>query len=641
MYGYLEFKIDSEQGLTATVPAWLTMTDVVSAEEFSVRKKKCLPLVQELCKGVPDFLTRVEKDLTSILALGEKLPVEFAVHMCVAHHRLPPTQRAQRIDTITRMVEAYFSDGDLKYLPQTMGPALTELKQMALLVPDAMLEDEIRSECFEFANRLSLFKTPPKAYDMNAFPGQMLAQLKGVAIPKQTEVLNELVKFVLSRQPVHRTDWQKKILTLLEQKKGGSLSATYIQLSMWPKAIPLLAIHRYDFYEGAIDHLLTVGTADWTLIVGDFAQAMQANIKAQADVVVWASVTAVLEDVSMGPYTASSMEAVQKRIQASLGIRNGFTLERIHKARALVAVDEHKLSEQDALELRTVQAMSVDQLVRWIEGPIAEARSTRKPIDRQAIARSEQERQKKNLKSKPVTTQTPLLETPVTEESVGDTTYHTLSANAGIWQHEIDRMIGLSKSIKEAQEVAGESITKCSSMREDLIRLTHKPEAFDVEDARDLLLNAEQAVLALRKDLGKAKAVTRVHDRFAGKLSEAIDKEPKVLGKPHGGRIECPLSFDDWNYVADNFHGRWLPNIKTYVVDSKHMPLDNDQAAALYVTASSLSGYAFDVSVHLWRRRGGCTGLAGIRHALYAPMNAKEWFDTYETFCVLHIPLKS
>ena len=73
-------------------------------------------------------------------------------------------------------------------------------------------------------------------------------------------------------------------------------------------------------------------------------------------------------------------------------------------------------------------------------------------------------------------------------------------------------------------------------------------------------------------------------------------------------------------------------------VDGTPMPLDSSRALALYVTGSSQSGYAFDVSVHLWRRRAGRTSPPSSEAGEYPLMNTTDWFDTLVPCCVLHVP---
>jgi hypothetical protein len=118
----------------------------------------------------------------------------------------------------------------------------------------------------------------------------------------------------------------------------------------------------------------------------------------------------------------------------------------------------------------------------------------------------------------------------------------------------------------------------------------------------------------------------------------ALRVEPLELGKRQGGQIGYKAGVEDWAYVSGHFHNRWLPQVKSVLVNGKSVQLRADQAVALYVTGSSQSGYAFDVSVHLWQRREARQSQPGNTGGLFPPMNQDDWFDTYVTCCVLHVP---
>ena len=77
----------------------------------------------------------------------------------------------------------------------------------------------------------------------------------------------------------------------------------------------------------------------------------------------------------------------------------------------------------------------------------------------------------------------------------------------------------------------------------------------------------------------------------------------------------------------------------TLAMGNGTLALGTDQALALYVTGSSQSGYAFDISVHLWARRTGKSSQPSREQGAYPRMNTDDWFDTYQPCCVLHVPL--
>ena len=132
-------------------------------------------------------------------------------------------------------------------------------------------------------------------------------------------------------------------------------------------------------------------------------------------------------------------------------------------------------------------------------------------------------------------------------------------------------------------------------------------------------------------------------DHWEGVLAPvvaALRAESLELGKRRGGQIGYKTRPEDWTFVCDNFHNRWLPHVKDILVNGAPTLLAPNQAVALYVTGSSLSGYAFDVSVHLWQRYRTSQSKPSTESGPLPPMNTAEWFDTRTTCCVLHIPAK-
>ena len=118
----------------------------------------------------------------------------------------------------------------------------------------------------------------------------------------------------------------------------------------------------------------------------------------------------------------------------------------------------------------------------------------------------------------------------------------------------------------------------------------------------------------------------------------ALRAESLALGKRHGGVINCPMAADDWPWVVQTYHHRWLPRARSIVIDGESVPLPPDQALALYVTGSSQSQYLFDISVHLWQRRPGRTTPPSWDARGRRLMNTDDWFDTYIPCAVLHVP---
>jgi hypothetical protein len=130
----------------------------------------------------------------------------------------------------------------------------------------------------------------------------------------------------------------------------------------------------------------------------------------------------------------------------------------------------------------------------------------------------------------------------------------------------------------------------------------------------------------------------QLRQHFDRQLSVALYNEPMVEGKRHGGVIQCRLKRSDWPWVAEQYHRRWLPWNQRITVDGVPRVLQPDQALGLYVTGKSLSGYEFDVSVHLWLRRAGRESAPGTSVLPPSPMNTEDWIDTLTPCAVLHVP---
>ena len=129
--------------------------------------------------------------------------------------------------------------------------------------------------------------------------------------------------------------------------------------------------------------------------------------------------------------------------------------------------------------------------------------------------------------------------------------------------------------------------------------------------------------------------------RFGECLVLQLRQETLAMGKHHGGVIGCPMALDQWGAVRDRFHRRYCSPVQVLTMDGERVLLRSDQALALHVTAGSQSGYAFDVSVHLWQRldesKDDPFDTSSVE--LFPPMNTQGWFDTFITCAVLHVPL--
>lgn len=289
-----------------------------------------------------------------------------------------------------------------------------------------------------------------------------------------------------------------------------------------------------------------------------------------------------------------------------------------------------------------VHAWSLGRLLGWIEGPMAERQLDRRAIERK---RREQRRAGPATPRKPAAANRPAPSTaraaaPTDEE---DRAFDAeteaiiddgLRATADFLLADVNDLLALAAGLglPAAQRSA------CQHSREALARLTEADHRIDDATARDAIRGAEQAIAALRRQIKTTQADDRQRIQFDRALGTALDQEPIVLGKRHGGVIACALPMTSWGWVNDAYHGRWLFGVRQMVLDGQRVPLLPDQALALYVTGSSRSDFAFDVSVHLWQRRPGRQSPPSSAGDAQGKMNTVDWYDTYIPCAVLHVP---
>jgi hypothetical protein len=343
-----------------------------------------------------------------------------------------------------------------------------------------------------------------------------------------------------------------------------------------------------------------------------------------------AVIAALDAGVPMGKDTKSSQEALANFREDKARFIRYMAL--LRKKQALPNQQPKPTDEasQEKKDLDPTWSWSVERLARWIEGPVIEVKQN-KSINRADILMREKAARAQVPKTKSAKKEEVHV---VTNDEVGAVIQEALSATARFFLDEINDLLPLANSLKASAELG----STCEKMKGGLEALATKLGVFNEDNARAELTQAEAAIEALRKGLKTAKISASVQQNFAVQLSAALKTEPMSLGKRHGGAIACQVSLDDWSYVANTFHNCWVPHITSVAVGDQTMQLDDDQAVALYVTGSSLSGYAFDVSVHLWRRRSKRKNLPSDESSLFPAMNETAWFDTYVPCCVLHVP---
>lgn len=355
-----------------------------------------------------------------------------------------------------------------------------------------------------------------------------------------------------------------------------------------------------------------------------------------------ASINAVSAGINLGRYTNSSRQAVADYERYWLAPRTQVNeaAQRLARRAALPASALDAGSAEGLIDKASLQSWSVDQLVAWIDGPLSSPTSNTDP--KQIIERARQTRRR----AAAISPSQPSPTAPITDDTDDDLdpqaaeqlVRDALANTANFFLGEIEDLWSMAEQTAFSNEVNVRVKKTCDELREPLNVIKKNPKLLTETETRQELHEAEIRIQALRQDINNASRQIALDRHFIQALGTALKNEALVLGKKTGGTIACPVAYDQWQAISDSFHQRWLPNARRILVNNVTIELQPDQALALYVTGSSQSGYAFDVSVHLWRRRPDCQSLPSEKTGAYPPINTADWFDTYQTCCVLHVP---
>ncbi|MBU1361261.1 MAG: hypothetical protein KKC85_11265 [Gammaproteobacteria bacterium] len=160
----------------------------------------------------------------------------------------------------------------------------------------------------------------------------------------------------------------------------------------------------------------------------------------------------------------------------------------------------------------------------------------------------------------------------------------------------------------------------------------------DRDISRQRFADADALLTRLRGVIKEQKADEDFKRRFAQALADCMASAPLAYGRHFGGEIDCPARPDAWPWVYETYHDLWLPEVKEILLENHPVSLEDDQALALYVTGSSNSGYAFCISVHLWRRRAGSSAPPVPTDSTSRRMDTEHWIDTRIPCSVFHVP---
>ncbi|MES2841493.1 MAG: hypothetical protein V4794_14535 [Pseudomonadota bacterium] len=643
MYGWLRYT--PEEGLVVSLPAYGAPADLgIDPKLIPGRKALLQDFIQkELAADPPDVRERISLALGKIIATlnvdaGENL--EFQLYMGMAHERLPTEQRLAREELIDGSIATHLAQ--ITDRTDRMQGQISQLRQVAILWPELRIDEMVRSACVKIMSDrvVQLFTSVNLLKDgAQVFPHlwngliAFLLQLDKNKVPTQSGVSAWFISTILAQAPAHSSETQSLFVQALQKLGAGFLTKLIDTLFPLTTEMALSLIHDVSV-RVMRDKLADPASVDEEIIDTHLAWA-RGLVDLQNRRMLYATVAAVDSNVPMGDKTASNKAALASARQAASKTSQVMTPRFMDMARKMRPSPTASQPGKEKADLDQPYTWSVTKLLRWIEGPVT--RPAQQPMDRKKILAVEKAAASKALPSVPKGKPEPAPPATLLQETdIDGTIQDALSATATFFYGHIQDMLPLARQLDANNPLP----QACADLMGPLEGLANKPIAPEDElKARALLTTAEKAVIDLRRSLKTAKATLQVRNRFRVQLVAALKTEQMAWGKRHGGTIACPVRLTDWSFVADNFHDRWLPLVKNVMIGRQNTPLDEDQAAALYVTGSSLSGFAFDVSVHIWQRCPGRTSLPSDQDDAFPAMNTDDWFDTYQTCCVLHVPL--
>lgn len=631
MYGLLSW--DAQRvGMLMKTLVWQRTPVELWDEERKARLQHAADLVKK--KAAPAQQVSAALDLALVaLRVPEESQLDFAMHLCLAHHALPPEHLKARTDAIQHAIDSQFTE--FKARPDVLSKEIRALSAMATLLPDSLLDIEVKLNCTAIRmHLLGLPKIPPEY----AHRQELARQIAAYQGAKDASV--EFLKSVLGLAAAERPPAEFDAFADHVRKALSDPQHTYYASHVFNTAIKSahalenLPPNRAQLIAAQMFKEAMEGKEQMPQYWKEVAERRAADEKATFDRALnlqyRATLAAVEAGVDMGKDTPAFQAAVEQMKQASAAIDRNMTA-RLRKAQA---TDKQSTSAVETSgDEDPVWSWSIDKLAQWIDGPVVS--KPKSVIDRhQIVARSHEKAPAHH--PAPITVSQPKTEdAPLTDADVDAVIRDGLSACVQFFLADIVDMLRMAKELKGAIDLVQALVQTETHLR----KLRFDAKSFDELATRNVLTDAETEIERLRGSLHKAKASAKVQSTFSTQLGAALRNEPLVLGKRHGAAINCPVRFEDWDYVSSTFHNRWLPDIRGIVVGDAPMPLGPDQALALYVTGSSQSGYAFDVSVHLWRRRPGVAHPPSRENVPYPPMDKEFWFDTYATCGVLHVPL--
>ena len=569
--------------------------------------------LSKVCRGLPANRT----DLVSDLFLG------------LAHLRLPAVRRKEREDLIATTLDAYFLKMEL---PPPMVAGLEYIKLMAPLTPDAFLQVVVCSQ----AARLQMVFNTVHPWETYCFEHVNHLDLLGSAlgVVSRSDEDRLLFNTLFSRPWAERDAFLGLLENAVKFKLFGAVRKTEAAL----RVAGMLVVSEGDILVKVLQDCQAAGVngsmeGDIETAVANQVALGRAAELARNRTALASCIDATRAGVTLGRRVdAQNLAAIIAAGQAFWQQVLRMTPERLQlqKKRDSAPAPDQGAAQTDPDDLDPVHAWSVSRLLRWIEGPIMEQAPA--PLERAKFVLKEKAARQEARVNTRMPEQDARADKDLSALDIDLAVQNALSTTAGFFIGDIEDMLFRATALGAASP----AVQACKDLLSPLKKLKQEDKSDD-QQARALLHKASVTVDQLRLDIRTKAFDVHIRQRFAQQLQAAAYNEPMAEGKRHGGVINCPLKRSDWPWVAEKYHRRWLPWNQLVTFDGAPRSLQPDQALGLYVTGKSLSGYEFDVSVHLWMRKPG--RLSGPSTSLqpFALMNTEDWIDTLTPCAVLHV----
>jgi len=635
MFGHLSISPDGF--LLVGYPMWNLRATVVISPEGRAKRSALLQRASALPPG--PIRNDVYVNVQSALAYVPDEFVNYAVDVGLYFFSLPAWQARQA--EIDRVVGEFFDPADIK-ANTAIALVATQLKAVGFMRLGPTLEMFVQHWCYdvheEQLGKNGAFLVPVKlAYQ---------------AIRKTVERLNDPVLkasiqtlcswTLLSAKSSTRERLQAAIETILTRRDAKAIVSELVDSF---KNSQLPPPNRNAALREAVlqvaQHLnLTASAAAQTAIA-----TMKASIEVDDEYLVRTSVEAVARGQALGEFTDTSRRALAsvRAARQADDESDMDTLVRQTQAHAeRSAASALTLSATGAVEdeRAALQRLSLTQLLRWINGPVVGPR--RRRLDRPAaLAKASARPAAVEVQPAPAAARQPARPKPaITAHDIDVIAAQGYAAAASFFLQDVRDMQPVAQSLNLPATFTHQLAQLATDLEQLHTALDHLPGNLDDGRIQQQLSDADAALDALRAELARHQTEAQLREDFDTALTAALAHETLRLGRSDGGVVNCRLQATDWAWVADRYHRRWLNHVRRVWRGNQPVELQADEALALHITGSSRSseGYVFCVSVHLWQRDEGKTSLPSNGEGVLPAMNTADWYDTYRTCCVLHVP---